>query len=161
MELTKDLLNDLFWYQNGNLFWKKLGSGKRSNGLAGTVWQSQYICIQINKKIYKAHRLIFLMHYGWLPDQIDHIDGNGLNNKIENLRAASPLENSRNQKIRKDSGSKVKNVRWDKRKLKWQVRLRFLGKEKHIGYFDDIEVANQVAIKARNEHFGQFASHRQ
>lgn len=101
------------------------------------------------------------MHHGYLPEQIDHIDGNGLNNKIENLRAATPLQNSRNQKIRNDSGSGIKNVRWDKRKKKWQVRLRLEGKEKHIGYFDDIFIAGKVAIESRNKYFGEFASHRQ
>lgn len=155
--LTKEYLHDLFEYCDGDLYWKVSKRGIKKNKPAGTINLHRYWQTQIDGKIYKNHRLIFLMFYGWLPDQIDHIDRNSLNNKIENLRQATNAENQKNSKVKVTSTSGIKNVRWEKRRSRWLVRLKVNGQEKHIGYFKDVEIAKTKALEARKLYYGDFA----
>jgi hypothetical protein len=127
--------------------------------VAGTVSANGYIIIKIKGKVYLAHRLIFLLHHGYLPAYIDHIDGNKLNNRIENLREATKTENGLNQKIRVDSKTGVKGVTWHKTNKKYHAQLKVNGVIKHIGYFDDIDSASQAITQERNKHHGEFANH--
>ena len=75
-----------FFKKSGNYYrWNREYAGKpalriRSGGyFVGTV---------LGERLY-AHRVAFMIQYGYVPDVIDHIDGNGLNNKIDNLKASS------------------------------------------------------------------------
>jgi len=65
--------------------------------------------IKFNYTLYKAHRLAYYMHHGIDPRNIDidHEDGNGLNNKINNLRVATCSENGRNRKLHKNNTSGI------------------------------------------------------
>ncbi len=112
----------------------------------------------INKKTYQLHRIIFFMHHGYLPEIIDHIDGNGLNNKIENLREATTSQNAWNTKIHPKTTSKFKNVVFIKDRKKWTCRLMVRGKVIHRGSFDSPEQANEFAISLRKELHGEFAN---
>jgi hypothetical protein len=161
MEVNKQLLNELFYYEDGNLFWKN-PTGKRIKAgcLAGRNASNGYRMIGLYKRSYMTHRLVFMFHHGYFPKEVDHIDGNKSNNKIENLRPASHLENLRNQKIRTDNVSGHKNVGWAKREQKWRVRLTVNGKDKHIGYFDDRELADLVAVEATNKFHKEFSAYK-
>jgi hypothetical protein len=159
-DITKEILNFLFDYKNGELYWKFSLSSKSPKGtIAGTIKHDKYRRIGLNKKPYLAHRLIFMMHHGYLPEIVDHIDGNRLNNRIENLREATQSQNCQNQKIPTNNTSGYKNVRWNARKKKWFVNIRVNKKDIHIGYFADIELADLVAQEARNKYHGKFARH--
>ena len=157
--MNADLANHLFSYENGVLYWKNPSNPVKTprGSVAGHVSKRGYVHIQYDRKIYKAHRLIFLMFNGYLPDIIDHIDGNILNNRPENLRAATFLGNAQNAKKRKDNSSGIKNVCWHKRLNKWGVSLSVEGKICHFGYFDDLELAALVASEARDKYHGEFA----
>jgi hypothetical protein len=74
--MNQELLKQLFDYKDGNLFWKK------NKKQITNIEPIGYVRVCLNKKQYKAHRVIFLMHHGYLPEYIDHIDGNKLNNKV-------------------------------------------------------------------------------
>jgi hypothetical protein len=159
--LTQEYLHTIFGYKDGELFWKvrtsncvqigdKVGCFDSSNG---------YYKLRLNNKYYHNHRLIFLMHHGYLPKMVDHIDCNRGNNKIENLRKADQYTNQQNQKISKNSSSGHKNVVWSKTKNKWAVRLMIDGKTKHKGYFKDLQEAANHAKRVREEAFGEFANH--
>jgi len=113
--------------------------------------------VQVDKKLYLTHRVIFLMHHGYMPVIVDHIDGNPKNNKIENLRDATYLQNALNVKVRKDSISGVQNVGWHKTHKTWCVHLTVYGKRKCIGYFKDLELAELVAQEARRKYYGNYA----
>lgn len=82
---------------------------------------------RINKKAYLAHRVIWLMIHGQWPDEIDHIDGNPSNNKIENLRSVTRQENTKNLKRR--IKNKIPNVTYSKQRKRWRVHLGFNKKE--------------------------------
>lgn len=89
--------------------------------------------------------------------QVDHIDGNGLNNQRSNLRSATNQENLFNQGLRSDNTSGHKGVSWNKRVQKWQVCIRVNGKNKHLGLFDDIEDAARAYNQAAKKHYKKFA----
>jgi hypothetical protein len=158
--LDKEYILNLFYYLDGSLYWKNpTAKCMNRNDFAGKKRKDGYIDIKINGKIYLAHRLIFLYHHGYLPKYIDHIDGNPLNNKIENLREATQQQNCKNSKISKANTSGVKNVSFSKKSKKWQVSLSIDKKLKHIGFYEDLELAEFVAIEARNKYYKEFARH--
>ena len=158
--ITQDYVKQLFEYRDGELYWKVKPSKKVLIGAkVGNLNQSGYFHLQLNKKTYKTHRIIFLMHYGYLPNCLDHIDGNPLNNKFENLRPATVNQNAYNSKLIKNNTSGVKNVSWYKLTNKWHVRVKINGKEKSFGYFKDLELADLVAQEARDKYHGKFANH--
>lgn len=159
-DITKEILNFLFNYKNGELYWNFSLSCKSPKGnIAGSIKGDGYRRIGLNKKPYLAHRLIFMMHHGYLPKVVDHIDGNRQNNCIENLREATQSQNSHNQKLSIKNTSGYKNVRWNARKRKWFVNIRLNYKDIHIGYFKDIELADLVAQEARDKYHKEFARH--
>jgi hypothetical protein len=158
MELTKEYLHSLFEYKDGELYWKISKSNIVSVGeIAGSKKPRRYKIIRLDYKTQQAHRLIFMMHYGYMPVEVDHIDGNILNNKIENLREADRSQNLCNTKISSKNTSGKKNISWSKRSKKWQVQIAFKGKRMHFGYYDDLELADLVAQEARDKFHGVFA----
>jgi hypothetical protein len=158
--ITQDYLNQLFEYRDGVLYWKVNHSGKILIGKkAGSLNSHGYFYTQITGKRYQNHRLIFLMHSGYLPKYLDHIDNNPLNNKIENLREATISQNQCNRKLDKTNTSGVKSVNWHKQANKWQVRIRINGKRKSFGLFEDLDLAELVAQEARTKYHGAFANH--
>ncbi len=149
---------DLFEYRDGHLYYRKIRKGHRS--LAGGVANTGYWRVNIDGKKYQTHRLIYLMFYGRVPEFVDHIDGDKTNNRIENLRAATRAQNQHNRRVRHDSVSGSKNVRWDKKAAKWRVVMRLTQhKQQHIGFFDDFELAKFVASEYHDKYHGDFARH--
>jgi hypothetical protein len=158
--LNKEKLLKLFEYKDGILYRKTAPANCTTIGeKAGFITKKKYYKVKINQKAYFAHRLIFLMHHGFLPEFIDHIDGNPENNLIENLRPANFQQNNCNAKIRKDNLSGAKGVNWHKKQQKWNVRVGIGGKRKHIGSFEEFELAELVATMAREKYHGLFARH--
>jgi hypothetical protein len=158
--ISYEELHRLFKYKDGHLYWKIRNSNRIKIGdKAGTVAKRGNININISKRLYKAHRIIFFMHHKYLPPIIDHIDGNSLNNRIENLRPATELQNHHNVGVLKRNKSGVKGVCWDKSRNKWFARLNFNYKSHHAGYFDKIEEAKKAVELYRNQLHGSFAKH--
>lgn len=158
--VTKELLQELFSYDNGNLYWKNVKSKKVKTGQkVGSIDRHGYMRTSIKKKIYLIHRLIWIFHYGEIKDNylIDHFDRNPLNNKIENLRLATHSQNTQNSGKRSDNKSGYKNVFWAKDKNKWRVRCYTLGKSKNGGYYDCLDDAAIAATALRKKVFGEFA----
>lgn len=88
--------------------------------------------------------------------QIDHIDGNGLNNQKYNLRLATNKQNSYNRPSYKGS-SKYKGVCWHKPSQKWLVQIQADGKLHYLGTYYSEEVAGRVYDEAAKEYHGEFA----
>ena len=152
-------LHSKFDYKDGNLYWKAKTKGIQVGDRAGCINKDGYVIVGLDGKKQMAHRIVFCMQYGYMPEFIDHINGDKTDNRIENLRECTRAENAKNAKLRKGSFSGLKNVRWRKAENKWCVSMRIHGKEKHLGYYHDIELADLVATEARDKYFGKFANH--
>jgi hypothetical protein len=130
-------------------------SGEMSGSIFGKVGK-QYLYVKVDYKRYLAHRLIwFLMTGAWPKDQIDHINGNRLDNRWINLRPATASQNSGNSKRRSDNSSGFKGVYWNKRDNKWQARI---GADcKYLGLFDCPAAAYFAYVIAADKRFGEYA----
>lgn len=159
--LTQDYLKELFDYSDGNLVWKnRVGNKSYLNGqIAGTLKSSGYWQIRLNGKSELAHRLIYLFHHGYLPNRIDHVDGNPSNNAIDNLRECSTVENARNSKLASNNKTGIKGVFWCNTYKKWMARVWANGRFVVNRTFHDIELAEFVAQEAREKYHGEFVNH--
>ena len=126
-------LRELYTYQDGALFRKKNGKP------AGWIEKNGYLAVNSDGVRYRLHRLIFQFHHGWCPEYIDHIDGNKQNNKIENLRPATSLQNTFNKGPNRKNKLGVKGVCIERRRYKANIKIH--GRTKHIGYFDTLDEA--------------------
>ena len=153
---------DVWEYRNGDLYWRincGRGSSVRHVGdkvaVKGDSLGYQYVTWQ--RKHYAIHRIVFLLTNGWLPDCIDHIDGNPSNNNAANLRAATRLQNQHNRKANVKSKTGIKNV--TSHQGKWAVRFSIKNKTVYVGCYDDIEFAELVACEMRSLLHKEFARH--
>jgi len=158
--LTQEQANSLFHYCDGELIRISVISKKTKVGdVAGRIGKRGYKYLNFYGKKYYVHRVIWLMHYGTLPKILDHIDGNPLNNRIENLRERTDSQNLCNSKIKSNNTSGVKGVYWHKLKQKWTARIGFNKKEYHMGYFNEKEDAINAVLEARPKIHKEFARH--
>ncbi len=88
--------------------------------------------------------------------QIDHIDGNGLNNLRSNIREATAEQNAHNQRISPKNKSGFKGVSWNRRDAKWQSFIRAGGKHLGLGSFDTPEAAHAAYCDASERLHGRF-----
>lgn len=162
-ELTQKYVRSLFDYRDGELYRRKTSGGRKAGSRAGGVNSKGYRVMQINGKFYKAHRLIFLYHHDYVPEFLDHIDGDKSNNDILNLRGATNQENTWNSKKRKSYNGKSASsdyigVYWNKQRGKWQAVITNDSKHKHLGFFDSEIDAALAYDRAAFETRGEFAS---
>jgi len=162
--LTRDLLMDRYEYRNGKLYYIiKCGTRGKIGDAVGSVDKDNstglsYITTKINGVKYRVHRLIWIINYGEINDTkvIDHIDGNGLNNNIDNLRLTTSLENNRNAKRNKNNKSGHNGVTWYKNRSMWRVSIGNNGKQKTVGYYQNLD----DAIVARKEKESEYEYHK-
>lgn len=154
-DLSCEKVKELFDYKDGELFWKKPGPNKRTDRPAGAVNRDGYRRIKYMYKLYAVHRLVWTYHGNDPVDFIDHINGDVLDNRIENLRAATHSQNCMNRRVRFDSKSGVKGVTW--KRNKWHACITLDYKVYSGGYFDNKEDAIAAVDKLRKELHGEFA----
>ncbi len=148
-----ETLLENFEYKNNDLYWKTPNQGRSLNRPAGCVKQDGYREINFDRTHYRAHRLVWCYHNGNMPTKdIDHIDGNRLNNNIENLREATHQQNMQNSKIQKNNKSGYKGVHFNKRSKKWRAKIQ----GKLIGSFDTPELAYEAYQEKAKIIFGEF-----
>jgi hypothetical protein len=124
----------------------------------GTTSEYRYQWIGVRKKVYFAHRLAWLWFYGeWPKGEVDHINCDGTDNRIVNLREATPTQNSYNRTRRKDNKSGIKGVSWSKRSGRWLAHISHQGKAIHVGLFDTKEQAAAAYAEAAKRLHGAFA----
>lgn len=152
--VTQERLKELFDYQDGVLVRRKDG---RSAVIA--MGSKRYERVSVDGKIQSLHRMIYLWHHGCLPKTLDHVDGDRANNKIENLREATQQQNCLNRKHHTNSKSPYKNVYWSEAANKWAVMVSVNKQRAYLGVYEDIELADLVAMEARDKFHGQFARH--
>lgn len=165
--MTPECFHECFIYnQDGTLTWKsrplhhfktereqrlvntrcagKLAGGerKRSSG-------SSYFYAKFNQKYEAVHRIVLMMHGINIPAgmQVDHINQNKHDNRIENLRVVTPSANCMNQRKPTHNTSGCMGVIWRPSRNKWMVKFVVNGKLKTFGHYSD----KSEAIKRRNE----------
>ena len=108
-----------------------------------------------------VHRIVYERTHGKKPKgmQIDHINGDILDNRVENLRIATYAENQWNAKKRVDNTSGVKGVCWHKASQKWYAQIKQNKVMYNLGVYKDKKEAEKVVRKKREELHGEFARH--
>ena len=132
--------------------WNTRHAGK----LAGAFGVDGYTSVLIRKERFLAHRIIWVHQYGDVDDfhlfEIDHINRDRSNNRLNNLRLVTTEINLKNHPRRKDNTSGVTGVGWSKYKRMWFARINYDRKDKFLGYFQTIEAATSARIDAANKH---------
>lgn len=149
-----------FEYRDGVLIYKNrvLRSNKISIGdKVGWERPEGYLKFNFKGKSHYAHRVIYLMHHGVYPYEVDHIDGDKRNNRIENLRAACRSENASNVKMWSSNKSGYKGVFWNTQAGKWQAKITVNRIAKHLGFYADLLNAAKAYENASIKYQGKFS----
>lgn len=165
----KEFLHECFFIVDGALIWKTrqkthfnsqrswaMWNAKFAGKIAGRKMHlSNYRQVGVSGVRYLEHRIIAKMLGIDSEQRIDHIDGNGLNNKIENLRPVTQSQNGMN------------TLGWSRKSLrvgvyirsngKFTASCRVDGKQKNLGTFETYKDAVCARVEAENKYYGQFA----
>jgi len=159
-ELTEVYIKELFIYRLGKLYWRRNKGTVSKGSIAGSNHNSGYRRVKIDKFNYLLHRVIYLYHYGFMPEFIDHKDNNANNNLIENLRECTKKTNQQNRKINKNSATGIKGVFYEKTTGMWRATIenRANGKRDKAfnKAFENIKEAGSAIKKARLLAHGEF-----
>ena len=144
--VTQQRLLELFDYDEltGDFTSKRLGRkvGKTAN--------NNYFVIKVDGKWRRAHRMAWLYIHGYEPVEIDHINGNKLDNSLGNLRSVTHAENMRNLPVRHGSKSKATGVVFTKES--WEARIQINGIQKYLGRFKNLFDAVAARKSAENKY---------
>lgn len=156
MELTQDLVRELLDadYEAGTLTWKhnpekpKWWNTRYAGQPAFNAVHSQdYRYGKIRDKKYRRARIIFLHYHGWLPEEIDHINGVPNDDRIANLQPSTPAQNKKNRAKFKNNTTGVTGL-YQRKNGRWAAQV---GRNGYIGTFATKEEAEQAAIARRKE----------
>ena len=101
---------------------------------------------------FKAHRVAWFLHYGEMPEgQLDHINRDEADNRIANLRLATPSENQRNKRLHRRNTSGATGISFRECIGKWRAEIRIERKRLHLGCFDSLEAAIAARRQAEAE----------
>ena len=147
----------------GSLTWRRSPSSQIELGSEAGCFNKTigYRVICFSNRNFYAHRIAWYLHYDQDPGEleIDHKNGNRVDNRIENLRSATDQEQRFNSKLNSNNTSGVKGVYWDNKTCKWRAEIKYNRKKIHVGRFDTLEQA-QVAIQTKREQLHkEFTNH--
>lgn len=152
--VSQERLKELLTYDEstGVFTWKVARPGHRAGVQAGSIYvfgENRRLRIKIDQRAYMAHQLVFLYLFGAFPNcNIDHKDGNALNNKPNNLRTDPDCRNPQNQR-RPMSSNKSGFLGVVKQGKKWRARITAQGRKKHLGYFKTPQDAHMAYVSAK------------
>lgn len=135
-QLIREYVN--YCAETGDITWRISSRSKGKPGsLVGWIERNGYRSFELKRKPYKCHRVAWLLHYGtWPSGQIDHINGDKLDNRIENLRDVTQNQNLYNKPSYRNSTSPFKGVSYRKDYKKWRAVIQKDGKTSRIGHYD-------------------------
>lgn len=161
---TADELLRLFSYdEESGLLTRLTPHGPKGRELpAGSVVtggeKSRDVRVRVFGIRYKVHQIVWCIKTGtWPTTHIDHRDLNPKNNRWDNLRSASRMENSANSHRRRGNQSGFKGVIWDGSSNRWKAQLRTGGRNYNLGRYACPEEAHAAYCRAAVEQFGEFA----
>lgn len=170
--LSPQVLRELLTYNpdTGELFWKHRDTKWFPHGRFAKTWNTRFANNKAFTSVdsagyfrgsvfgdpYLAHRVAWAVYYGAWPSKfIDHIDGNKINNRLDNLRDVTVSDNGKNTKKPHHNTSGCVGVYWHKYRKKWCAFIKVNGKQKHLGIFKD----KNSAIAARKDAEVQYGFH--
>ncbi len=123
----------------------------------GTFDKYGHLAVNINKRVYRGHRLIWLLMTGeWPSENIDHINRNPADNKWDNLRLANKSQNAHNTGPQKNNTSGYKGV-FRSGKNRWRSQILINGNFMHLGSFETKKEAARAYNKAAKQYIGEYA----
>lgn len=149
---TAERIREVFDYlpESGTLVWKhKTGRRVVIGSTAGHITPFGYISVAVDRIKYQAHRLIWLHQYGcWPSGDVDHINGNRSDNRLENLRDVSRRVNLQNRRdaMHKSASGLLGVTFRPNRKSKWVAEIVVDGVKKYIGAYSTKEEAHAAYI---------------
>jgi hypothetical protein len=156
MSLTPERLKELVCYhpETGEFTWAKTRRRCRLGDKAGCRMRNGYIIIRIDDTLHLAHRLAWLYMTGsWPPEQIDHINRNRADNRWENLRAVSNMENAWNKTAPRNR-SGFTGVRRENNK--WLAEIKVNYKPIRLGLYETPEAAHAAYLEAKRKLHQKF-----
>lgn len=157
-------LRELLHYnpETGTFTRRVSAGGRLAGSVAGNIDISNgYVRIGIDNRRHYAHRLAYQYVYGEVPPtEIDHVNGDRVDNRICNLRLATRSENNMNSVKRVNNTSGVVGVSWNKARSKWMAFVTHERKKIYLGIFDTIEEASAVRDAKARDLYGEFYRHR-
>lgn len=147
--LTHDYLINRLDYnpETGVFIWKHLNINNqvKKGQVAGYKSGRGYLYLQLDNKTYLAHRLAWFYVYKiWPMGDIDHINGNPLDNTINNLRDVPTRSNCQNRKTHREG--KLVGAHYVKANNKWKSRIQVNGKTIQIGTYNTQQEAHQAYL---------------
>ncbi|RUV07448.1 HNH endonuclease [Mesorhizobium sp. M1A.F.Ca.IN.020.03.2.1] len=158
--LTAERARELLLYdpETGALTWR-VARGCQRGALAGTRTADGYTQVEIDYRLYRAHRVIWLMQTGkWPKHLLDHRNGMRADNRWKNLREATHLQNSRNRRPGKANSSGTVGVSFVTSVQRWEAYIGLDSRCITLGRFADKEEAISARRQAELHHFGEFAA---
>jgi hypothetical protein len=135
------------------IYWRREDVGKEAGCFCRTSDGQNYRSISILNTRYRSHRIAWLLHYGaWPAIQIDHRDGNGINNRIENLREATSQQNAMNAKMTSRNSSGATGVSFKKTEGKWSASITIHKNKIQLGLYENFEDAVRVRKQAESKY---------
>jgi HNH endonuclease/AP2 domain len=159
--MTQERLKEFLHYdpESGEWTWlpnKHFAGRMRIDRRAGSK-QYGYIDIRFDGVLYKAHRLAWFYMTGILPEKVDHINMKRDDNRWVNLREATNQKNAWNRTVQSNNKIGLKGVSWHKQGSKWRAVIFVEGKQKHLGLWDDPQMAHEAYMAAAKLYHGEFA----
>lgn len=147
-------INNKYFYKDGSLYFKNAETTWVKPGMkAGCTHKNTgYVSVSVLGQRYQAHRVIWKLLKKEEPNgEIDHINGDRADNRIENLRLIDKQKNLLNQKLYRNNKSGIHGVYFCKSKKKWCVQLTFKGVQKYYGSYELLEDAIAQRKKIQKE----------
>lgn len=152
---TQKFLRERFDYQDGQLIYRySVPLAPKGTVVKTRCKKNNRLVVGIDHKRYYVHRLIWVWHFGPIPPtmQVDHLDHNRLNNKIENLRLVTHSENHRNVRRHDRNKTGVSGVIHRPKRNVWEVVIGAHGKILYLGSYKTFQEAVQVRRNAEKEY---------
>lgn len=166
--MNQELLKSLIHYDpdTGVMTWLRRDRSMFTSDQSCKTWNTRYAGTPLNNrntysgktykratvlgKCYLQHRLVFIYLYDQSPDEVDHINGDGTDNRLVNLRVVDRKENAKNLKLHRGNKSGVSGITWDQWSNKWLVRIGVDGKGVNLGRTSDFFEAVCIRKSAEN-----------